>query len=99
VSERPASRSGIWECTGPGQFRWEYSVDEAIYILEGSADIEYLGNRFTLSAGDSTKFIAGTSANWTVPNRIKKTFRIYDPGRLTTRLMRRLFPPSGGTQN
>jgi uncharacterized protein len=71
--------SGIWECIGPATFAWHYSVDEVIYVLEGSADIEYLGKKFTLHAGDSTRFVAGTIATWVVSDRVKKTFRIEKP--------------------
>jgi uncharacterized cupin superfamily protein len=85
--------SGIWECTGPAQFEWHYGVDESIYILEGTVDIEYLGKKFTLRAGDSTHFAAGTKAKWTVSDRVKKTFAIYQVGRFT-RLMRRIFNPA-----
>jgi len=77
-----ASTSGIWECIGPASFEWHYGVDETIYILEGSADIEYMGKKFTLRAGDSTDFVAGTTAVWTVDDRVKKTFRIHRPGRV-----------------
>jgi hypothetical protein len=82
--------SGLWECTGPAKFVWHYGVDEAIYILEGSAEVEYLGKKFTLKAGDSTTFISGTQATWVVSDRVKKTYRIENPGRLV-RMMRRLF--------
>ena len=89
TSQDHSSSSGIWECVGPTQFVWHYGTDETIYILEGSAEIEYLGKKFTLAAGDSTHFAAGTSANWVVRERIKKTWVLYDPGRLV-RFMRRL---------
>ena len=77
-----SSTSGIWECIGPASFEWHYGVDETIYILEGSADIEYMGQKFTLRAGDSTSFVAGTTATWTVDDRVKKTFRLHPPGRV-----------------
>jgi uncharacterized protein len=76
----PGTMSGIWECIGPGKFVWHYSVDETIYILEGSATIEYLGNQFTLNRGDSTRFVAGTMATWVVTDRVRKTFRITNLG-------------------
>jgi uncharacterized cupin superfamily protein len=76
------TQSGIWECIGPAKFVWHYSVDEVIYVLEGSAEIEYLGSKFTLHAGDSTRFVAGTVATWVVTDRVKKTFRIQNPGPL-----------------
>ena len=74
--------SGIWEATGPTKFVWHYSVDEVIYVLEGSAEIEYLGNTFILHPGDSTRFVEGTTATWTVNDRVKKTFRIQKNGTL-----------------
>jgi uncharacterized cupin superfamily protein len=73
--------SGFWECIGPAKFVWHYSVDEDIYVLEGSAEIEYLGKKLTLHAGDSTRFVSGTTATWVVNDRVKKTFRIQNPGR------------------
>jgi len=81
--------SGIWECVGPGKFVWKYGVDETIYILEGSVDIEYLGEKFTLHAGDSTHFTQGTDATWTVRDRVKKTFTVYKVDFLS-RVVRRL---------
>jgi uncharacterized cupin superfamily protein len=74
--------SGIWECIGPASFVWHYSVDEVLYVLEGSAEIDYMGRRFTLQAGDSTEFVAGTTASWVVNGRVKKVFKAEKPGRL-----------------
>jgi len=85
-----STSSGIWECTGPARFVWHYGVDETIYILEGSAEIEYLGRRFTLGAGDCTHFIAGTAANWSVAERIKKSYTLYEPGSLVRKVRRLL---------
>src|SRR4051812_28835063 len=59
-----STSSGLWECTGPGAFTWHYGTDESIYILEGSAEVVYLGRKFTLQPGDCTHFVAGTTANW-----------------------------------
>ena len=81
------SASGIWGCVGPATFEWYYEGDESVYILEGSAEIEYLGKKFVLRAGDSTHFTDGTKATWNVPERVKKTWRIYDLGRVE-KLMR-----------
>lgn len=85
-----SSQSGLWECTGPGEFTWHYQEDEAIYVIEGGADIEYLGRKFTIHPGESTHFAAGTTANWTVHDHIKKTWTLYEPGSLV-RVMRRIF--------
>jgi len=79
--------SGIWECIGPAKFVWHYSVDEVIYVLEGSAEIEYLGSKFILNAGDSIRFVSGTIATWVVTDRVKKTFSDQKPG-LLVKVMR-----------
>jgi uncharacterized cupin superfamily protein len=84
------SSSGIWECTGPAKFDWHYGRDESIYLLDGAVEIEYMGKKFSLAAGDSTHFAAGTKATWVVPQHVRKTYRLYEPGRLV-RYMRRLF--------
>ncbi|MGA8005541.1 MAG: cupin domain-containing protein [Burkholderiales bacterium] len=88
------SFSGIWQATGPGKFVWKYNVDESIYILDGSVELEYMGKKLTLRPGDSTFFAAGTEATWTVRDHVRKTFRIYQVSR-TTRLMRRLLTAFG----
>jgi uncharacterized cupin superfamily protein len=88
-SHDQSTSSGIWECIGPTEFVWHYGTDETISILEGSAEIDYLGKKYSINAGDTTHFAAGTTARWTVRERIKKTWVLYDPGRLT-RLLRRL---------
>lgn len=90
ASKDGASASGIWECSGPATFIWRYGVDETIYILEGATKIEYLGKTVTLGPGDSLRFAAGTHAVWTVPNYVKKTYRLDNPGRIV-RVLRRLF--------
>jgi uncharacterized protein len=88
------SFSGIWQATGPAKFIWKYGVDESIYIIDGSVDIEYMGNKFTLRPGDSTFFAAGTEAIWTVPDHVRKTFRIYEVSPIT-KVMRRLLTAVG----
>ena len=72
--------SGIFECDA-GKFEWHYQFDEAVYILEGSVNIDYQGKQFTLKAGESAFFRAGTSAQWDVPQHIKKTWTLYDAGK------------------
>jgi uncharacterized cupin superfamily protein len=89
LSHDQSSKSGIWECRGASKFVWHYGVDESIYILEGEAHLEYLGNKFTLTPGDSTHFAAGTKATWVVNEHVRKTFRLYEPGRLV-KVMRRI---------
>ena len=85
-SEFWATSSGIWQAVGPGSFEWHYTVDEDIYVLEGSAEIAYMGKTFTIHAGESTRFVAGTSATWVVKDHIRKTFRIQNPGRVVKAL-------------
>lgn len=72
--------SGIFECE-PSKFEWHYRFDEAVYILDGEVDISYLGKQFTLRAGESAFFRAGTLATWTVKKHIRKTWTMYDPGK------------------
>lgn len=73
--------SGIFECDA-SSFEWHYSHDEAIYILEGGVELEYLGKKFNLQAGDSAFFRAGTVARWKVPQHVRKTWTLYDAGKL-----------------
>lgn len=81
-----STSSGLWECTGPGAFEWHYGTDETIYILEGSAQVDYLGRKFTLSPGDCTHFAAGTVSRWVVTERVKKSYTLYEPGRVTRKM-------------
>jgi uncharacterized cupin superfamily protein len=83
------TQAGFWECIGPAKFVWHYGGDESILILEGSVEIEYLGKKFTLSAGESAHFAAGTKATWVVNERVKKTFAVHKVGFLA-KLARRL---------
>jgi uncharacterized cupin superfamily protein len=80
--------SGVWECVGPAKFVWHYVVDETIYIIEGAAEVEYLGETFELRPGDHARFISGTTANWVVRDRVKKTFAIQNPGRVARAVRR-----------
>jgi len=82
TSHDNSSFSGLWEAIGPAKFEFHYKVDESIFILEGSAEIEYLGKRIMLEEGNSMHFLHGTVAIWTVPERIKKTWWIHSPSRL-----------------
>jgi uncharacterized protein len=74
--------TGLWSCDGPALFEWRFGTDETVHILEGEVEIAYLGKRFTLVAGDTAFFMAGTRADWHVPNRVYKSFTLHDPGRL-----------------
>ena len=72
--------SGIFECE-PSKFEWHYRYDEAVYIIDGVVDVDYMGKQFTLQAGQSAFFRAGTRATWTVRQHIRKTWTLYDPGK------------------
>ncbi|QDL55819.1 cupin domain-containing protein [Rhodoferax aquaticus] len=83
ASTDASSSSGLFQADGASSFVWQYGLDEAIYILEGGVDIEYLGKRFTLKVGDTAFFYAGTSATWNVhAGGVKKTWTIYKPSKL-----------------
>ncbi len=85
--------SGIWECDGPAKFRWEYSVDETLYVLDGGAELEYQGAVYELRPGTAAFFPAGVVVNWTVTGHIRKAFSLDEPGH-TRRLIRKVFPPT-----
>src|SRR5476651_2157954 len=56
----------IWDCTA-GRFNWIYSIDETLYILEGSVTLkDPAGNSRLVVAGDTVFFPAGSQAEWTV---------------------------------
>ena len=82
--------TGLWSCDGPGVFEWTYGTDETIHLIEGEAEIEYLGKTLKLGPGDTAFFRAGTKAIWTVRERAYKSFILHEPGRLA-RLYRRVF--------
>lgn len=74
--------SGIFECDA-SEFEWHYDKDEAIYLLEGRVEMEYLGQRFTVTPGQRVFFKAGTVAKWHVTEKVRKTWTIYQPHRLS----------------
>jgi uncharacterized protein len=76
VSPDGRTVSGLWACEGPTTFEWHFGTDETVVVLEGGVEIDYLGQRFTLRAGDSATFRAGTTAVWHVPERVKKMFTL-----------------------
>lgn len=82
ISRSPDGRisHGLWSCTGPTTFEWHFDVDETVYVLDGEVSIDYRGNQFTLHAGDSATFHGGTQALWTVPDYLKKSYTLHNPG-------------------
>jgi uncharacterized cupin superfamily protein len=83
--------SGLWECSA-GKFKWVYSGDEIVQILEGEVVVreEGTGVVHTLHAGDAAYFPAGLVAHWEIPSFVKKFFvlRVPRKSRLVTRLRR-----------
>jgi len=63
----------VWDCTA-GRFNWHYDVDETIYIVEGSITLKdhRQGTTHTLNGGDTVFFPAGSSAEWTVGQYVRK---------------------------
>ena len=62
----------IWDCTA-GRFNWFYDIDETVYLIEGSVIIkDHAGGVSQVKAGETIFFPAGSSAEWTVPNYVRK---------------------------
>lgn len=62
----------FWDCTA-GRFNWFYSFDETFHILEGAVTLKYpSGVARRVGAGDTVFFPAGSSAEWTVDNYVRK---------------------------
>ncbi len=62
----------FWDCTA-GRFNWFYSFDETFHILEGEVVLKYpSGALHRVTVGDTVFFPAGSSAEWTVDNYVRK---------------------------
>jgi hypothetical protein len=62
----------LWDCTA-GKFNWFYDIDETVYLIEGSVIIkDHAGGISHVNAGETIFFPAGSSAEWTVPNYVRK---------------------------
>jgi len=71
--------SGLWSCTA-GRFRWEFSWDEFIHVLEGEVTIrDASGKSIRLAAGDMAHFPRGLVTEWHVPNYVRKFFTLRTP--------------------
>jgi uncharacterized cupin superfamily protein len=64
---------GIWACT-PGAFRWVWTYDETLTVLEGEAIVELADGRIELKPGDLAYFERGQSSIWRIRSPLKKTF-------------------------
>jgi uncharacterized cupin superfamily protein len=72
-SSRDGSASTlIWDCTA-GRFNWFYSIDETVYVIEGSVIVkDSSGLNRRVVAGETIFFPAGSQAEWTVEEYIRK---------------------------
>jgi uncharacterized cupin superfamily protein len=62
----------LWDCSA-GRFNWYYDIDETIYFLDGAVSIkDETGAVRQLGAGDWLFFPAGSRAEWTVDNYVRK---------------------------
>ena len=62
----------FWDCTA-GRFNWFYSFDETFHILEGEVTLKYpSGVSRRVGIGDTVFFPAGSTAEWTVDNYVRK---------------------------
>jgi uncharacterized cupin superfamily protein len=71
--------SGLWSCTA-GRFRWIFSWDEFIHVLEGEVIIQEEGGKsHTLKVGDFAHFPLGLKTEWHVPSFVRKFFTLRTP--------------------
>ena len=62
----------VWDCTA-GRFNWHYNKDETVVVMSGEAFISIQnGPERRIGPGDVVFFQVGTSAEWRVPEYIKK---------------------------
>lgn len=68
----------VWE-KEISRFPWEYTSDEACYILDGKATVTPNDSRsaVTFGAGDFVVFPAGMSCTWDVTSAIRKHYNFY----------------------
>jgi uncharacterized cupin superfamily protein len=71
--------AGFWSCTA-GKFKWVYTWDEFVNILEGEVTIrEEGGPTHNLKAGDVAHFPRGLTTYWHVPRFVRKYFVLRTP--------------------
>lgn len=70
---------GVWECT-PGTFKWVFSYDETLVVVEGRASVELdTGDTIELEPGVLAFFGRGHEATWTVHETLRKAFHADSP--------------------
>ena len=69
----------VWDCT-PGNFKWHFSMDEAIIVVSGEAFlINDSGEERRFGPGDLGFFPAGTSCKWRVSQHFRKIGVLREP--------------------
>jgi len=70
---------GVWDCTPMTTKLEPYSVDEFMYVLEGSVTmVDAKGHAETISAGEAFVLPKGFECQWKQSDYIRKFFVIYD---------------------
>ena len=71
--------AGVWDCTAFVDHMGDYSVDEYMYLLEGTLIMRMPGGEeIHLKAGDAFVIPKGLKCQWEQPSYIKKFFMILD---------------------
>ena len=71
--------SGIWAST-PGRFRWNWTYDETVVVVEGRATVTTAdGRSLELVPGSLAYFERGTESIWTIHEPFKKGFHALSP--------------------
>jgi len=63
----------LWEC-GVKTFDWEYTSEEAFYVIEGSVKVIVAGEEISFSKGDFVIFPAGCKCIWNISKAVKKRY-------------------------
>ncbi len=70
---------GVWACT-PGRFRWMYTYDETIVVVQGSATVLMdSGVEVSLTPGVMAFFARGQGSTWTIHENFRKAFHADSP--------------------
>ena len=71
--------SGIWACS-PGSFRWNWTYDETVVVVEGRATVTTGdGRSIDLEPGSLASFERGTESIWTIHEPFRKGFHALSP--------------------
>jgi uncharacterized cupin superfamily protein len=91
MSHDKAATTWIWDCTA-GRFNWIYDIDETVYLIEGSVTVrDHRGATRTLVSGDIAFFPAGSSAEWTVTEYVRKVAFLRQPPHPYVMLLQRVY--------